>query len=711
MFTRLGKKMYRYRRRVALVWIAVLVLGVTLGSQSFQRATMDQDGPDTEATRAEQRLEDLGATNPDVLGLVDGAAVSDPATKKEVIAARERLMRLPGVAQVADFYATKSPLLIAEDGRATVVAVNFDESLDTAGRERTAEDVESTLRGIDAPRVAVGGPAMLDEEFTAQSEKDLQKAELASLPVVLIVLVVIFGGVVGAGLPLIVALVSVAAAMLMLFALTFLTSVTPYALNVVTMLGLGLAVDYSLLVISRFREKRAQDHIASSAVERTVATAGRTVTFSGLTVAVALSGLLLFDDPLLRSLAYGGILVVIATVAASLTLLPALLAMWGGRLKIKAATSAHGGVFYRLSRFVQRRAVTIVAAMTTVLVVLGLPFLKAELAMSGADSLPPSMETRQVFDTLQSRFSTHGAEPITIVADRPANDPEVATLVSKIEEIDGVQMVTPRPLDAPEDAVIDVLAAGPTQGDTARDVVREIRSIPTPFDKAVGGPAAWLSDYRSALGARIPYALGVIALASFVLLFLMTGSVIVPVKAMLMNVLSLGASFGALVWVFQDGNLSGLLDFEAIGSLDIVIPIVVFVFAFGLSMDYEVFLLSRIKEEYDISADNDHAVAVGLQKTGRIVTSAAILIVTVFLGFTTGELIAIKEMGLGMALAVIVDATIVRMLLVPATMKLMGDLNWWAPRPLRSLYARFGLRERAETISTPALHPVMEEGA
>ena len=711
MFSTLGKKMYRRRRYVGLAWIALLILGVTLGSQSFERVTMDLDGPVTEATRAEQRLEDLGATNPDVLGLVDGAAVSAPATKREILAAREHLMELPGVAGVADFYAAESPLLIAKDGRSTVVAVSFDDSLDAAGRERAAEDVESTLRRIDAPRVVVGGPAMLDKEFTAQSEEDLKKAELASLPVVLIVLVVIFGGVVGAGLPLIIALVSVAVAMLMLFALTSLTSVTTYALNIVTMLGLGLAVDYSLLVISRFREERAQGHSASSAVERTVATAGRTVTFSGFTLAVALSGLLLFDDAILRSLAYGGILVVIAAVAASLTLLPALLAMWGGRIKIKAARQGHGGVFYQLSRFVQRWAVAIVTMMIAMLVVLGLPFLKAELAMSGADSLPPSMETRQVFEALQARFSTHGADPITIVTDGSPKDPAVATFVSKIEEIDGIQMVAPRPLDAPEDAVIDVLAAGPTQGDTARAVVREIRSIPTPFDKVVGGPAAWLSDYRTALGARIPYALGIIALASLVLLFLMTGSVIVPVKAMLMNVLSLGASFGALVWVFQDGNLSGILDFEANGSIDILIPIVVFVFAFGLSMDYELFLLSRIKEEYDISGDNDHAVAVGLQKTGRIVTSAAILIVTVFLGFATGELIAIKEMGLGMALAVIVDATIVRMLLVPATMKLMGDLNWWAPRPLRRLHAWLGLGESAETIPVSALHPVMEEVA
>ncbi|HET9556268.1 MAG TPA: MMPL family transporter, partial [Actinomycetota bacterium] len=313
---------------------------------------------------------------------------------------------------------------------------------------------------------------------------------------------------------------------------------------------------------------------------------------------------------------------------------------------------------------------------------------------SGLESLPRSSESRQLFETVEARFQDGGTDPVVVVVESVPGSPLVADFLRRVEGLPGVARVEPRPAPPPL-TVLDVIPEGTSEGPVATGLVERIRDLERPAAAGVTGPAAFLVDYRDSLTGRLPYALGLIGLATFALLFLMTGSVVVPVKAIVMNVLSLGASFGALVWVFQDGHLSGLLGFDPPGMVDITIPILIFVFVFGLSMDYEVFLLSRIKEAWDQTGDNDRAVALGLQRTGRIVTSAAALIVIVFLGFAAGELLTIKMVGLGMAIAVVLDATVVRMLLVPATMKLMGRWNWWAPPSLRRLHDRFGLVEQA----------------
>jgi putative drug exporter of the RND superfamily len=491
-----------------------------------------------------------------------------------------------------------------------------------------------------------------------------------------------------------VAVVAVVGALLILLGVSHVADISAYSVNVITMLGLGLAVDYSLLVISRFREERAAGLELPEAIERTLATAGRTVAFSGLTVAAALCGLLAFAEPFLRSLAWGGIGVVLVAMVAAVTLVPALLGLWGRRIRPGPAPATDRGVFYRLSRVVQRAAPVIVVAVAALLVLLAVPFRHARLENSGLESLPRSSASRQLFDTVDARFAGGGTDPIVVVVESVPGSPLVADYLHRVGQLPGVARVEPRQGTPPQLTVLDVVPQGTSEGPVATRLVQRIRALERPVAVGVTGPAAFLVDYRDSLTGRLPYALGLIGLATFALLFLMTGSVVVPVKAIVMNVLSLGASFGALVWVFQEGHLSGLLGFDPPGMVDITVPVLIFVFAFGLSMDYEVFLLSRIKEAWDETGDNDRAVALGLQRTGRIVTSAAALIVIVFLGFAAGELLTIKEVGLGMAIAVVLDATVVRMLLVPATMKLMGRWNWWAPPAMRRLHDRFGLAEQ-----------------
>jgi RND superfamily putative drug exporter len=372
---------------------------------------------------------------------------------------------------------------------------------------------------------------------------------------------------------------------------------------------------------------------------------------------------------------------------------PAGLGWGGGRSRPAGAGRGDRGAFYRLSRLVQRGAPLLVPLVAVGLVLLALPFRHAELENSGYEALPRSSASRQLYEAGRTRFPGGGTDPIVLLAEADPRSPLFAGYVGRVRALPGVRSVTPRPGTPPGAVVLDVVPAGSSEGRVATGLVERIRRLERPTAVGVTGSAAFLVDYRDSLLARLPWALGLIGLATLVLLFAMTGSVVVPLKAIVMNVLSLGASFGALVWIFQEGHLSGLLGFDSPGMVDITVPVLVFVFAFGLSMDYEVFLLSRIKEAWDQTGDNDRAVALGLQRSGRIVTSAATLMVVVFLGFAAGELLTIKEIGIGMAIAVVLDATVVRMLLVPAAMKLLGRWNWWAPAGLRRIHRRIGTPE------------------
>jgi putative drug exporter of the RND superfamily len=680
MLDRLTSLAVRAPQRVVLGWIAVLVLGVAAAGALFSSLDADLDGaPSFESEQVNDRLGELDPGGGEVVAVVDGAPVGAAVT--------DRLAEVAGVEAVN--------VLPSEDGAATAVAVELAPGLSDDDEEAAVDEVVAGLRAIDAPEVLVGGELLLDDEVAELSEKDAQRAETLSLPVALVVMAIVFGGVVAAGMPLLVALAGVGATMLVLTGAAALTDVSLYAVNVAIMFGIGLGIDYGLLMLSRFREERGAGADVPAAVRRTMATAGRTVVFSALTVAVALTSLAVFPDPIIRSLAFGGVGVVLATMAAALTLLPALLARFGHRLSAADPAPSHGP-FARLARLVQRRAVPVVVLVSVGLVLLAAPFVHARFDDIGVAALPRSSETRQVAEAIDARFPAVTAEPVDVVVDADPHDPEVAAWLDDVRALPGVrEAVVDEDVSQAGVTVAEVHAAGETNGRTAQAVVERVRDLDAPFPVAVGGDPAEIVDFRDSISSRLPVAIGVIVLATFVLLFLMTGSVVVPVKAIVMNVLSLGATLGALVWVFQDGHLADLLGFDAPGSLDLVMPVIVFVFAFGLSMDYEVFLLSRIREVWEETGDNDRAVAEGLQRSGRIITSAALLMVIVFAGFAAGEIVAMKQLGIGLALAVIVDATVVRSLLVPATMKLMGRWNWWAPAPLARLHARIGIGEYA----------------
>ncbi|MDY7105301.1 MAG: MMPL family transporter [Actinomycetota bacterium] len=707
MFRRIGEVVVRRRGVVALVWLAVVVVGGVVGGSLMSRLETQFVGADRyESTQVLTRLDELAVTGGEIAVVTDGVAVDDPALTADATAVLDDIRAIDGVVAVVDPWSVPEPGLRSTDGEAGLIVVTIAGGLEDSDEIELAEEITHLAGEIDAPEVNVGGQIIIDEEFREAAERDLQRGEMIALPIAFVAMVFIFGGLRAAFMPLVVAATGVLTAMIVLFVATGVTSVSIFAVNVVTMLGIGLGIDYGLLVVSRFREERAAGRTVDDAVVETVATAGTTVMFSGLTVAVAMAGLFAFGDPMFTSFGIAGAGVVIACMAAAITLLPAALARFGARIRPAKASSADDGGFARLARFVQRRAVPVVVIVGLGLALLAVPFLGAEFRGGDARSLPRSSEAREVALTLAERFPSHGADPVVVVADAPADDPALVAFVDEIAASDLVAAVGLRPGFEGDVTVIDAVPLGESQGEIAQDLVDELRAAAPGFDVQVGGMAAQLMDAGDMISSRLPWALTMIVAATFVLLFLMTGSLAVPAKAVVMNVLSLGASFGALVWIFQDGNLSGILGFDPIGALDLWMPTLIFIFAFGLSMDYEVFLLSRIKEIHDRTGDNDESVAIGLQRTGRIITSAALLIVVVFAGFGAGEVLSIKQLGVGLAIAVIVDATIVRSLLVPATMRLLGEWNWWAPAPLRRFHDRFGLHEAP---SSPAAVPGSED--
>jgi RND superfamily putative drug exporter len=524
---------------------------------------------------------------------------------------------------------------------------------------------------------------------------------MISLPVMLVLLFLVFGGVLAAGLPVLVAVVAMASTLVMLALASAVADISVYSVNIVTMLGLGLAVDYALLLVTRFREERSHTPDVMAALDATMGRAGRTVAFSGLTVAASLAGLLVFPDDFLRSMGLAGMSVVALDMLAALTLVPALLATFGRRLRPRPVAPGTGG-FFATARFAQRHRLPVLAIAGSALVVCALPFLGAQYADPDERSLPESSQSRQLAALAETSFpGTATAEPVTLVAPGMSSA-DARALSVEAAGLDDVRDVVVRAPAGGSAAVVDVVPDADGEGPVTSALVAELRALVEGEGVLVTGDAAELVDYERAVAERIPWALAVIVVTTFALLFLFTGSLVVPVKALLLNTLSLGAAFGALVWVFQDGHLGGLVGTEALGSLSITTPVLVFAIAFGLSMDYEVFLLGRITEEWRRTGDTDGAVATAVARTGRVVTAAALLMIVVYAGFVAGGFSPVKQVGLGLVLAVAVDATVVRLLLLPAAMSLMGRANWWAPAVLRGWHDRHGLAEAAEVAGAPS---------
>jgi putative drug exporter of the RND superfamily len=694
MFAAVARFCARHRRWVLLAWVLLFVAGIVIGSQVFSHLKDSNGSGGSESVQGYNIMTNAGNMGPSALVLVQGPPVNAPSTRTPVQALTARLARLPLVTGAVNAYASPDPRLRASDGHASLIVVSVRKNTAMKAQMMAVANMRSAARGaVPGAQVKVGGDLGVNRDNMVGSQNDLFRGEAIALPILLVALFFIFGGIRAALLPIFAALATSAGALILLMAMTHVTNVASYATDVIILFGLALAVDYSLLMVNRFREDRAAGAGVEAAVEHTAATAGRTVTFSALTVAAALAGLFAFGDPTFTSVAVGGIATVAVALAAALTLIPALLAAWGPKLKTARRQAAEDGFFGRLARRVQRQPWLAAAGVTGLLLAAALPFLHASYGLGDPRTLPASSESRQVAAALAAGFPGMRADPVQVVAAIPGSDPRIAAYAAALARQPGVAAVSVEHGLRGYVAAIDVTPAGSAQGATAQHLVAALRAHRPAFRTWVTGSAAFLIDFKAQIIHRLPYALALIALATFVLLFLMTGSVLIPVKALIMNMLSLGAVFGALVWVFQDGHLSGLLGFHAFGAIEVWAPVIVFVFAFGLSMDYEVFLLSRIKECHDEGCDTNTAVASGLQRSGRIITSAAFLVMIVFLGFAAGQTLGIKEFGLALAIAVAVDATLVRCILVPATMTLLGEWNWWAPAPLRRLHDRLGLHE------------------
>ncbi|AZP21514.1 MMPL family transporter [Streptomyces aquilus] len=690
MLSTLARTATRRPLTVITLWVLFLLLGFGLGTGVFGRLSDNvPEVPGTESEAAAEYLDRVDPSGDSITAVVEGTAVTDPALRTQVEQAVADVRKIAGVAAVPDPYTT--PGLTAEDGRALLVPVALKGGLDDDAEERTVNDAADRIREIDAPEVHVSGGPLLGLQIGERAQEDVRNAELISLPVVLALLLVVFGGLRTAALPLVIAVSGIAGAFLALFLFSSVTDISVYAIQVTTMLGLGLAVDYALLMLVRFREERRTTEDVVEAVHRTVAAAGRTVLFSGLTVAVSLTGLLVFPSVFLRSMGLAVAAVVVVDMLAAVTLLPALLARFGRKIPPAKdrPENEEGRVFARLARFSARNRVAVLAVIVPALLVLTLPVTGMRINIGDARQLPSSTEARQLYDTVDAHFPPGtGVSTVTVVL-KPGADAGTA---------DRIRALSPRAesRDLPNGTtVVELPPSGSMDGDAATDLVKQVRELRGDAPVEVTGPAARLVDFRAMLADRAPWAALTVLAGIFVLLFAFTGSVLIPLRTIATTLLSLGAALGAVVWVFQDGHLAGLLGAEGLGALSLTAPPLIIAIAFGLAMDYELFILARMREARRVTGDDREAVVTGLRRSGRVVTCAALLLAVVFGAFMTGGFSPILQIGLGLTLAVLIDATVVRMLLVPATMALLGRRAWWAPKPLRRLHDRFGLREEA----------------
>ncbi|MDX6681791.1 MAG: putative drug exporter of the superfamily, partial [Solirubrobacteraceae bacterium] len=592
--------------------------------------------------------------------------------------------------------APRSPL-VSRDGRATYVATFLRAGADqgAAGERITAE-----LAGI--ADVVVGGYAVAVPQVSDQVSEDLAKAETLAFPLLFVLSLLIFRGAVASLLPLFVGLLTIMGTFLGLRIVNEGVLLSIFALNLTIGLGLGLAIDYSLFVLSRYREEMERLGAGREALVRTLQTAGRTVIFSSLTVAAAMLSLLVFQARFLYSMGIAGAITAVVAGTVALTALPALLIVLGERVNALAPARlrhrevvTERGFFFRLSLLVMRRPVAIALLTAAVLVAAGLPFLRIQFTGVDASVLPAGSTAKIVDTALRREFPPGPSSPLHVAVTAPRSAaPAMRDYAGRLARLEGAASVAAPSYAGTDTWRVEVTPASPPLDEPALDLVDRVRAGSAPGPVAVAGESARFIDQVSSFGGRLPLALALLALTTIVILFAMTASVVLPLKALVMNVLGLSAAFGLLVLVFQDGRLESLLDFESQGALEVNQPIVLLAIAFGLSTDYGVLLLTRIKEARDAGAPNEQAIAIGMQRTGRIVTAAAALLCVAIGSFATSSVIFVKEVGLGTAAAVLIDATIVRALLVPSLMKLLGERNWWAPAPLRRLHERLRLGER-----------------
>ncbi|WP_052848882.1 MMPL family transporter [Streptomyces avicenniae] len=733
LLRRLGILATARRRAVLVTGGVVFLLAAVFGAGAQSVLSLSRfEASGSESDRAEQVLRDEfqdGSPNYLLLVTATSGTVDDPAVADAAREVADELAAQPLVTTVDSYWARdNSPTLVSEDRtQALVVAWLAGDATDV--REGLADITPEMVTGDDTDgliTVQAGGQDEIFRQVSDTSREDFLRAEAVIIPVVLVLLVWAYRRWSAAGLTLAVGLFSVLATLALLRGVTAFTEVSTFAANLALVLGLGLGIDYSLFVIARYREERTAGRDKHAAVVRTVETAGRTVLFSGVTVAASLAALFAFPFPFLQSFAYAGIAVVATAAFGAVVLLPAALAAVGHRVERRDAPSAPvditTGRWYRIALRVMRKPLLYGLPILAVLLALGSPFLGARFGLPDERVLPSDATARITQEHIRENFPTEETDALQIVAqggapaDRTADTEEYALTLSEVPGVFQVDTYTGSYQEGTRVAEPPGTAERYTSEDTLRlvvtadraaldgdlsDLVEDVRALSPPYEVAVGGFPAAMTDFRADLFDRLPLVVGIILVVTFVILFLMTGSLLIPAKATVANILSLSVMFGSLVWVFQDGNLSGLLDFTPAGRMEPSIPILMFCIAYGLSMDYEVFIMARIKDEYDRTGDNTTAVAAGIQRSAPLITAAAGILALTFAAYVTGQVVFLKELGVGMALAVLVDALLIRTVLVPAFMRLAGDANWWAPGPLRRLHARFGISESASDDDPP----------
>jgi putative drug exporter of the RND superfamily len=730
---RLGTLAANRSGRVLVVAILLTIVSVALAAGTMDRLHLSRfESPGSESLSVEEALaEEFGTGKPHYLLLVtaqDGT-VDSPEVAEAAGQVEDELAEREGVAEVASYWSRDgSPVMRSDDSTQALITVRMAGSV-TEARTLLAEISPDFTRSDETISVEVGGGDEIFRQAAEQAQQDFILAELIIFPMVFALLFAIYRRWSVAAVTLGMGIFSVVATLAILRGITYAADVSTFAANLALVMGVGLGVDYSLFVINRFREELRAGRTVPDAVTHCVAHAGRTVAFSGLTVAVSLSCLLLFPFPFLQSFAYAGVSVVLTAVFAALVILPAALAKLGHRvLRATDERPAAEGWWQRTATRMMRRPGTFGLPALAVVVLLASPVVNLEFGLPDARVLPEEFSSRDVQEQIWSGFSQEEMDAIQVYADglpgSESGHTEIdgyAAALSALPEIRQVDALTGSYADgeqiiAPNEVAQERFAspsstwfsAVPTDDALYGDVagaIDEVRGVPAPVDVEVGGYPADLIDFRAALLSMVPLVFGLILLITFVLLFLMSGSVVLPAKAIVLNVLSLAVMFGAIVWIFQEGNLSGLLGFTASGTLETTFPILMFCIAFGLSMDYEVFMMSRIKEEYDLTGDNTHAVAVGLQRSGPVVTAAAVILAASFATYALSSVLYLLMLAVGMALVILVDATLIRAVLVPVFMRLAGKANWWAPAPLRRLHERFGITEHAPAAGSPVSAP------
>ncbi len=753
MFARWGALVYRFRKFIVVFSILLAIASLSLASQTSGALSSGgwQDN-NSESADVQRRLdEEFGAGKGSLIALFrsDDAAADarSPEFQAAIAGALADLAADERVTGVVGYAETGDDRFISTAGDAAYVVVQLGMT-----NEESVEQVAALREEIQPPAgytYQLTGYGPLTVESAEQSEKDLQRAELVSLPIAAVVLLLVFGAVLAAGTPLFVAGLAIPASLALIYLVAQQVEMSIYVLNIATMLGLALAIDYSLFITSRFKEELRHGRSVGDAVQRSVATAGKAVVFSGLAVAIGLSGLVLFAAPAIRSIGIGGSIVVLTSVLFALTFLPAFLGMVGPRVNSWSPgglrrrfrpvdhepTTAERGRWERVANGVMRHPVAVLVPTLAVLLLAGIPFLQLRQGVPGPEVNPPGLESRDAYVALDTEFAAGETTPIIILADAPGSPTSAETIAAlraygdELAGLDGIDRVEgpfsirdpqtgteltpeqvaalyalpadqqPPGLDALRQEYIrdgtvrlDAISPISPSQPKATDLIPAIRAVDAGdgITTAVGGTTAAGFDFLASQSARAPWAVGLTLFASGVILFLLFGSVVIPVKAIVMTLLSITASFGALVFIFQEGNFSNILNFTPIGYTVAGNPIIMFAVLFGLSMDYEVLLLSRMQEAYRRTGDNRASVAEGLAQTAGVITGAAMIMVTVFAAFALADVLTIKAIGVGMAIAVFIDATIIRVLLVPATMRLMGKWNWWAPGFMARFADRLG---------------------